>query len=332
MRDIALYRLPERKEYHVVEGFAKELKDIGEIEGREGFVLAPFNIGGANPLLFIEAENTEVKEVPEASVENAKGTIIKEDNYKEEYHKHFEIFHDYLDNGKVDKIVLSRRLDLTMNNDVDVKDVFFTACRMYPHQMIALISTRLSGTWLMATPEVLLEKDYDSWKTMALAGTMTTPGPWSEKNKKEQQYVSEYIYNCLKRYSSKVRYSSPHTVSAAKLYHIRTDFTFDVNSDKEAINILKDFHPTPAVCGLPKVDAFNIILGNESFDRKYYSGFCGPFNIKGDTHLFVSLRCMEIDGNTCHLYAGGGLLKESVEQTEWKETEVKLKTMKDVLG
>lgn len=40
---------------------------------------------------------------------------------------------------------------------------------------------------------------------------------------------------------------------------------------------------------------------------------------------------MEIDGRNCHLYAGGGLLKESVEEDEWKETEVKLNTMRDVL-
>ncbi len=40
---------------------------------------------------------------------------------------------------------------------------------------------------------------------------------------------------------------------------------------------------------------------------------------------------MEISGKDVTLYAGGGLLRESIEEEEWKETEAKLKTMKDVL-
>jgi isochorismate synthase len=47
-----------------------------------------------------------------------------------------------------------------------------------------------------------------------------------------------------------------------------------------------------------------------------------------ETHLYVSLRCMKITGNDCTLYAGGGLLRDSVLDQEWHETEVKMQTMK----
>ena len=40
---------------------------------------------------------------------------------------------------------------------------------------------------------------------------------------------------------------------------------------------------------------------------------------------------MQIEGACCHLYAGGGLLRESDEKTEWKETEKKMETMKATL-
>jgi isochorismate synthase len=40
---------------------------------------------------------------------------------------------------------------------------------------------------------------------------------------------------------------------------------------------------------------------------------------------------MNIDGTTCHLFAGGGLLKDSVEAQEWQETEAKMETMKRLL-
>ena len=50
-----------------------------------------------------------------------------------------------------------------------------------------------------------------------------------------------------------------------------------------------------------------------------------------ETHLYVSLRCMNIEGNHYHLYAGGGLLKDSQKEQEWLETEAKLETMRRIL-
>jgi isochorismate synthase len=54
----------------------------------------------------------------------------------------------------------------------------------------------------------------------------------------------------------------------------------------------------------------------------------GMLDPVGDTHLYVSLRCMNIEGNHYHLYAGGGLLKDSILEQEWQETEAKLETMR----
>ena len=51
-----------------------------------------------------------------------------------------------------------------------------------------------------------------------------------------------------------------------------------------------------------------------------------------ETHLYVSLRCMNIDHDTCHLYAGGGLLKDSILEQEWQETEAKLETIRKVIN
>ncbi|GAY27552.1 isochorismate synthase [Prevotella sp. MGM1] len=57
----------------------------------------------------------------------------------------------------------------------------------------------------------------------------------------------------------------------------------------------------------------------------------GPLAVGGDTHLYVSLRCMLMASGFCVLYAGGGLLKDSVEEMEWDETEAKMDTMRKVV-
>ena len=159
---------------------------------------------------------------------------------------------------------------------------------------------------------------------------------------REQRIVAEYIRDCLTRSCASVRQRAPRTVTAARLFHLRTDFDFTLRDDTDITTVLDDLFPTPAVCGMPKREALEAILQEEGLDRRYYSGFCGPWNMSSPTSsassgqdaataLYVSLRCMEMNGKNLSLYAGGGLLEESEEPTEWEETERKLQTMKSLL-
>ena len=91
--------------------------------------------------------------------------------------------------------------------------------------------------------------------------------------------------------------------------------------------MLKELHPTPAVCGLPKAEAYAFIPENEGYERRYYSGFIGWLDPEGATAISVNLRCMEIRSNEAKLYAGGGILASSEVQMEWEETEEKLKSL-----
>ena len=329
------YRLPEASAYHHVWGEAEKLYDIESLAGKRGFVFAPFKTSETHPLLLIRADHEETAAVGEETPEAAQN-ILSENNHQAEYQADFAKMHDLIDNDTLAKVVLARRSDIELRQPLDAHKVFLKACRMYPHQMIALVNTEAAGTWLMATPELLLGRDGDRWTTMALAGTMSTPGPWSNKNMREQAYVALYIRNCLLRYCYLVAQKAVKTTMAARLYHLRSDFEFALSDDSEIVKVLSDLVPTPAVCGLQKERAQEVINDCEHFDRKYYSGFCGPLYLADKAHLdaslYVSLRCMEIDGACCRLYAGGGLLKESHEEEEWKETEKKMETMKALLA
>ena len=96
-------------------------------------------------------------------------------------------------------------------------------------------------------------------------------------------------------------------------------------------NLLQELHPTPAVCGLPKEDAFRFILENEGYDRSYYSGFIGWLDTEGHTDLYVNLRCMEIKPGETTLYAGAGILASSDIESVCTETGDKMNTMKSIL-
>ena len=363
MGGFAVYRLPYAKQATLVrqtEGEPLELSSCQALNGQQGFVIAPFEITPAQPIILIRPDETEVVELFFSRKEDSfsrkeEGGMRKENSLEaggnllprssfllpRYYTIDFANYHAQLENDAFRKIVLARCADEKMPEGVEPMELFYRACALYPRLFIALVDTPKSGCWLTATPEILLEGLGSDWRTIALAGTMKLEGDqlngegesltWSTKNIQEQRIVATYITECLEQFTSDFREEGPRTVRAANLVHLRSDFTFRLSDHAHIGNLLQALHPTPAVCGLPKREAFQFIVRNEHTPRRYYSGFMGPLGT-AETHLYVSLRCMNIEHDTCHLYAGGGLLKDSILEQEWQETEAKLETIRKVIN
>ena len=335
----AIYRLPHANYCTRIEqtdGEPEELLSCVELNGKEGFVVAPFEVKEQQPILLIHPD--KVVRIPLDEHDSTSTCLSCSPSLPStEYSIDFANFHAQLEAGAFRKIVLARCAQEQTEEAIPPMDLFFHACNLYPRLFISLVYTSRSGCWLTATPEILLEGEGASWRTIALAGTMQLKGDqlggegetlsWTTKNIQEQRYVTTYITECLEQFTSDFREEGPYTIRAANLVHLRSDFTFTLPDTQHIGDLLQTLHPTPAVCGLPKRDAFRFIVGNEHTPRRYYSGFMGPL-LCADTHLYVSLRCMNIDNNHYYLYAGGGLLKESLMELEWNETEAKLETMR----
>ena len=342
MSAYAIYRLPHEDHATLITqsvGEPMELHSLTELNGKQGFVVAPFEVKADQPVVLIQGKTETIALSNEQlTADDGKNRLPSDmSNY---YKVDFANYHSQLEADKFRKIVLARCADEQMPNGVKPIDLFYRACQLYPRLFIALVDTEKSGCWLTATPEILLDGHGADWRTIALAGTMKLEGDqldgegetltWSTKNIQEQRIVATYITECLEQFTDDFREEGPRTVRAANLVHLRSDFTFKLADNNKIGDLLQALHPTPAVCGLPKREAFKFIVKNEHTPRRYYSGFMGPV-AQEDTHLYVSLRCMNIDGEVCHLYAGGGLLKDSVEEQEWLETEAKMETMKRLL-
>lgn len=342
MDSFALYRLPCASHCMLIgqSGEPSSLPSLRLIGDEHGFVIAPFSPGSDSPIILLRPdvvrqysydELVEIDYLPfHTDGGNKLGIVLG----REAYHDDFSRFHRTFSATDIQKLVLARSSDIEHRGARPV-ELFAMACRRYPDAFVTLFSAPQCGTWLVATPEVLLSREADEWHTMALAGTMRDAGSspeWSEKNILEQAYVTQYIKECLDRYSDDVRMTAPYTISTGHLVHLRTDFSFTLAADAHVGDVLDSLHPTPAVCGLPKQQAYRFILENESCERGYYSGFSGPLNLNGETALFVSLRCMRIFGDRYRLYAGGGILPQSEEALEWEETAAKMQTMLSIIN
>lgn len=259
-----------------------------------------------------------------------------EENEKEEYAHRFSLFTQPLLKGGQDKLVLSRHTRIQRKATFSPAKAFLYAAKRYIRSYVYLCHTPTTGTWMGSTPEILLSGEKGDWHTVALAGTQNLragnlPKNWDHKNWMEQQLVASYIQRQLSTLGIDSKEQGPYAVRAGEVAHLKSDFHFSLPDVRKIGDVLKLLHPTPAVCGLPKEEAYRFILANEGYDRSYYSGFIGWLDPNGKTDLYVNLRCMNISPKTFTLYAGGGLLAASRLEDEWQETEDKLDTMRRLI-
>ena len=345
-KPFAIYRIPGKREAALLvadDSGVRVLHDLSELNGRRGFVIAPFHSSDSCPIVLIEPEAPHIS-IP---IEMDEGECGTEDHpftidslsspCDKNYKAHFELFIDALHSGVFDKLVLSRCLVEDKKEEFSLTTLFRTACGLYIHSYIYLCYTPQTGIWFGSTPEVILSGNRDEWRTVALAGTQPLqnghlPESWDDKNRAEQEYVASYIRSQLLSFGIQAAENGPYSAYAGALSHLKTDFRFQLTDGGKLGDLLRLLHPTPAVCGLPKGEAYRFILYNEGYDRRYYSGFIGWIDPAGATDLFVNLRCMNIDKKKLTLYAGGGLLASSDLNDEWQETEKKLQTMKRILS
>jgi len=243
--------------------------------------------------------------------------------------------------GSFRKVVLSRCEARPLAPDTDCFGLFEDLARKLPAAFVSLVSLPGEGTWLVGTPETLVSVRDGTLRTVALAGTQWAKDGvpladicWPDKIIEEQALVSAYIRRALEA-SGLTAYEElgPHTVAAAALVHLRSDFSVTLAADDAAKlgGLLDRLSPTSAVLGMPKEPALDFLVANEGYDRGYYTGFLGPVGFDGGSDLYVNLRTCQIIGDTACLYVGGGIVAQSQPDVEWEETVQKTRTVGTVL-
>lgn len=313
----------------------------------KGFVFAPFD--GEHIVLFPEEHLKIFTEHFQSMEMRLPENVFYEmdEKAKSDFEHLVEKGIKAINAGHFQKVVLSRKEEISLET-FDVETTFKKMLHNYPSAFKYFFYHPKVGMWMGATPEQLLKvKDFDI-ETVALAGTKVNKGKestvWKSKEQEEQQFVTQFILENIKSFVSEEVVSSPYTIEAGNLLHIKTDISAKLNEKSDLGEVLKVLHPTPAVCGYPKLIAKDFILENEGYDREYYAGFLGELNMnfaigKSEcSDLYVNLRCMKIDIASnlamakANLYIGCGITKDSDPEKEFLETVNKSMTMKKILN
>ena len=322
------------------------LDRFDQLNGEAGFVFAPYFITENSPVILLkpglyledcDSENTLDFSgfEPFAKVETS-GTCNTQS--KDDYLKLIEETVTEIQEGALSKVIISRQIPVK-RTDTSVGTTFLQLHEQTPNAFTYLVNLPVAGMWMGATPEVLIKSDGEQFETVSLAGTQVRkPGTeeyfWSTKDIEEQAFVSRYMLDVFFNFDiHKYKTIGPETLESGKVAHLKTSFFFPVEKIEKCMgNFIADLHPTPAVCGLPKDLADEFIRTKEAHQRKYYTGYLGPWRLNQQVSLFVNLRCMEITPTEFILYAGGGITSRSVPEKEWDETNQKAKTLLSVIS
>ncbi len=360
---IALWRLPHTNEIHFITSedgvLHSEKVDFSEIG--KGFIFSKFQTS-LNSNLFIKGDfhlSFDYEEIVEERIDNKEFKDFKnslrehlsKDTQKPNfYNRHYTDTNstnyqelvktaiEAIKAGHFEKVVPARSKDVRLSEEFDVVELFLRLTRDYENAFISFVSIPKVGSWLGATPEILIEKEGPVFRTVSLAGTKRfdeslpiSETAWNQKEIEEQAMVSRYIINCFKKIRLReFDEKGPKTAKAGNLLHLKTSFEVDMEETNfpELPTVMLDLlHPTSAVAGMPKEPALAFIAEHEKLDRSFYSGYLGPVNIAESTHVFVNLRCMELFEDHVRLYAGAGVTEDSDPEKEYLETEMKCNTL-----
>ncbi|MEL6138029.1 MAG: isochorismate synthase, partial [Cyanobacteria bacterium J06628_6] len=150
----------------------------------------------------------------------------------------------------------------------------------------------------------------------------------SQKERYEHQIVVDFIAQQLRSLGLTPSYSQYPTVrQLANIQHLHTPIQARLEQAIEPLTILERLHPTPAVAGLPRAAACDLIRQSESFDRELYAAPLGWIDTAGNSNFIVGIRSALLNGRQARLYAGAGIVAQSNPEKELAEVRLKLQAM-----
>jgi isochorismate synthase len=247
--------------------------------------------------------------------------------------------------GVLDKVVLAREERLLAESRFSP---FSTLARLREFDSTATIFAMQSGgAWFLgASPERLVRLHDNRVDVTCLAGSIGMGRDEderrrlagrlfaSEKDREEHEIVVRSTISALAEVCGVVTRlpSTPRVVAARSVQHLETPVSAVLCEAGGVLDLVERLHPTPAVGGFPAERALSIMCELEEIDRGWYAGPFGWTDLDGSGEFVVAIRSALLSGRMASLFAGSGIVADSVPSAEYEETSLKLRPMLTALG
>ena len=262
---------------------------------------------------------------------------------KDRYEGLVEKAKGYVAAGDILQVVLSKRHDFKVQGDLTR---FYRSLRKVnpsPYMyFLRMGERRIVGS----SPEMLVRVEGNNVETFPIAGTRPRVEDSAEnsalakellsdpKERAEHVMLVDLARNDIGRVS---RFGSVHVPEFMEVHeyshvqHIVSRVVGKLRKDCDCYDALRAVFPAGTVSGAPKVRAMEIIEESEPTRRGPYAGAVGYFSYNGNADFAITIRTLVAQENRCSIQAGGGIVADSVPETEWFETEHKARALMKAL-
>ena len=248
-----------------------------------------------------------------------------------------------IEEGEIFQVVLSRHVDFAVSGDAFALYASLAAVNPSPYMFfVKWRDLHLLGT----SPELLVKVQGDRAETHPIAGTRPRGATEEEDLALEEEMLTDekeraehYMLVDLAR-NDLGRVCRPGTVKVDELFavekysrvqHIVSRVSCVLERKYTPADALFATHPAGTVSGAPKVRAMEIIAELEDEPRGYYAGSLG-FLSPALSEFAIVIRTAIVKGGVLRIQAGAGVVYDSTPERELRETEAKLKALREALG
>lgn len=248
-------------------------------------------------------------------------------------------------NGEISKVVLARDLVAQSDLPFDARHIMNKLAENYSSTWIFSVANLVG-----ATPELLVRLNKGLVTSRILAGTIQRTGDdqrdlalaaslaRSSKDLEEHEYAVDSVAQTLAPFCSSTNVpETPFVLHLSNVMHLATDVTgvlTDSLAPADLFTVVRELHPSAAVCGTPRPAAQRAIKEVEAMSRGRYAGPVGWIDSKGEGEIGIALRCAQINSTNpreIRLFAGCGIVQGSDPAKEYAESQAKLLPIREAL-
>lgn len=275
------------------------------------------------------------------------GSVITQEDEPEQFLQGVLRCKQYIVDGDVFQVNLSRGWDVTLQDGLAPADVFSALRQANPAPFSALLNLPDGRAVVSSSPERLAQVDGQRILTRPIAGTHPRSNDPAEdaalkarliastKERAEHIMLIDLERNDLGRVCvpGSVRVEALMDVeSYAFVHHIESTVAGVLQNGLDVAALLRALFPGGTITGCPKVRTMQIIRELEDRPRGAYTGSLGYINRDGSLDLNILIRTFMQEGNRLYFRAGAGIVADSDPERELNETRAKARGLLRALG
>lgn len=111
-----------------------------------------------------------------------------------------------------------------------------------------------------------------------------------------------------------------HLEAYEQVFHLVSTVEGRLRDGVSHLEALRACFPGGSISGAPKKRAMEIITELEPLPRGLYTGAIGYFGFNGESRFSMAIRTAVFEPERAHFHVGAGIVADSDEESEWRET------------